>query len=119
MKTTFLVFPAGSICFALLLLRVSVSLSTINDAQSSVSYHHAWVIACGMLALAVSAGFRTRTAAVLSAIVAVAMMAIIRVMPSIACITHVLPAIVLAMAGPGAFSIDARLFGRRTVYIPH
>jgi hypothetical protein len=119
MKKTFFIFPAGSTGVALLLLRASVSLSTLNLLYSGASPHWMSVAACVLLAFAVCAGVCTRTTAALSAVAALLTIVMSGTVPTIACITHVLPAIVLAMTGPGAISIDARLFGRRTLHLPH
>jgi hypothetical protein len=31
----------------------------------------------------------------------------------------IIPAITVALLGPGAFSLDARMFGRREILVPH
>jgi hypothetical protein len=31
----------------------------------------------------------------------------------------IVPAITIALLGPGAFSLDARMFGRREILVPH
>ncbi len=69
-----------------------------------------------VLARAIGLGRRARSAAVLSVVVSVAMLSSDAI-PSIALATQILPAIVLAIVGSGAVSIDARRFSRRVVHL--
>ncbi len=75
-------------------------------------------MACDLLALTIIIGFCTRIAAGLSVAIAVAIALTIDQAVTLSIVNHVLNAAVLAMIGPGAVSIDARLFGRRTLHLP-
>lgn len=70
-----------------------------------------------LLALALCAGFLTPIVALLA--VAVQLMRIGGVFHYAApCLVTILVTLALAMLGPGAYSIDARRFGRRILVLP-
>jgi putative oxidoreductase len=74
-------------------------------------------LALDLLALVVAFGFYMRPIAIFAAAVAASIVFTGSVSASMGMMAHPIDAVVLAMCGPGAFSIDARLFGRRTVEI--
>jgi hypothetical protein len=117
MKHIFFAFPGGLAGAALLLLRVSVALLLVTiPAESSSKSLSA--LFCYLVAITIGLGFCARIAAA----VAVAICAILLWPPGPDYVApffiHILDAVALALIGPGAFSIDARLFGRRTVHLP-
>lgn len=71
-----------------------------------------------LIAIMVGAGLRMRSAATVAA--ALAVVAFVSTRPDLhgEFIAHAIDAFVLAIVGPGAFSLDARLFGRTTVRLP-
>lgn len=117
MKRGFFVFAAGWAGAALVLLRISVAAFLITVPVRSLDCSTSLALVLDGVALMIAAGIQTRITALLAAAVAVGL--IIRMggvmMPLAA---HLLDCLVLAMAGPGAYSIDARLFGRRIVHLP-
>lgn len=117
MKQTFLVFPAGSAGLALLLLRVAVFLTLLNPPFPSMAATSLAMIACDLLALAVGFGLFTRTAATLSVATLLVSAAMGGTLPALASAPFFFTASALAIIGPGAISIDARMFGRRTVHL--
>jgi uncharacterized membrane protein YphA (DoxX/SURF4 family) len=67
-----------------------------------------------VLACALAVGVMTRTAAVIAA-AALLGMAAWRAIGVVAAAEQILAVLALAVAGPGGYSIDARLFGRRVI----
>ena len=117
LQKLFSAFPAGWPGVGLLLLRMLVGVSlivqTVAQVGSSELSAPGWVLAA-LLVLGASClllGFVTPVVAVLIALA------------SLASTTQKLDTVVLstaiALLGPGAFSIDARMFGRREILIPH
>ena len=103
MQRFFSSFPAGRAGAGLLLLRVAAAASLIIDARS-------WPIAVSSLAVAVAllmlVGFVTPIAGSLAAAAGVYGDPYLFVI-----------AAAIVLLGPGAFSIDARLFGRREIIV--
>jgi uncharacterized membrane protein YphA (DoxX/SURF4 family) len=118
MKHIFFAFPAGTAGAALLVLRGSVVLFMIHAPAQFPSAPWIAVPSYG-LAIAVALGFATRWAAGLCAALCAILIWRLEAAPVIDLLMHALAAGALAMIGPGAFSIDASLFGRRTIHLPH
>jgi hypothetical protein len=118
MKHIFFAFPAGLAGLALVLFRLSAALSIAAAAgklpaqsfwQSSLLY----LLSCGFVA-----GFPTRIISGFSALGA-AICALTIGGFSISCSgAFILNMLALSLIGPGAYSIDAALFGRRTIHLP-
>ena len=122
MQKWFSAFPGGWPGVGLLLLRVLVAVSAIVQTiayvvatQLSVT---GWVIA-GLIAgnaACLLVGFVTPVAAALIGLASLGF-----AFSTISSIQHLditVLAVVIALLGPGAFSIDGRLFGRREILIP-
>lgn len=114
MQKLFSMFPRGAPGLALMLMRLFFGAVLIVDA-SNASSAHSTILACVFIACALTilAGFITPVAAILAALAEtavlnahVAQIALLEVAP-------IVVAVSLALLGPGAYSIDARLFGRR------
>lgn len=111
-------FPRGSVGFGLLTLRMAVGLQLLFE--SACAGAPAWWLAAsmGLVALALILGVLTPAAGMLS--VAFQMFCLARAgwadaaPPLIAIMT----AVTLVLIGPGAYSADARLFGRRRLVLP-
>lgn len=110
-------FPGGAIGAGLLLSRFSVasSLITLVVMQSVASN---WLQFLDVLAVVgLCAGFQTRILAVLTLAAPIFALAA-NSTPIWLAALHVINAAALALTGPGAWSIDAVLFGRRIVTLP-
>ena len=113
----FLAYPGGGAGAGLLLLRLSVAGSFIAMLLGSRDLP-AWMLFLAILiSIGLCAGFLVRLLAGLSVLAAVTTLVVQSVAPALA-ILNLADAIALAMIGTGAFSVDARLFGRRTVVLP-
>lgn len=98
MQRLFSSFPDGRPGAGLLILRITVAAGMVVQTGSALAL---------FVAVPLAAGFMTPAAAAVAAA-----MALLYDAPSIAAI-----AVALALLGPGAFSVDARLFGRREIVI--
>jgi len=122
MQKWFSAFPGGWPGVGLLLLRVLVAVSVIVQTIAYVVATQlsviGWVVAALILAGAVCLllGVVTPVAATLIGLASLGLA--ISTMSSIQNLDLAVLAIVIALLGPGAFSIDARLFGRREILIP-
>jgi uncharacterized membrane protein YphA (DoxX/SURF4 family) len=123
-------FPPGWPGLGLLLLRAAVALSLAAQGIACLARGEGvWSWGLGPLALAAGAalliGILTPVAAALAAL-AGSMVALSRLPPAIPNVLGGTPAVILvalmavavALLGPGAYSLDARLFGRREIVIP-
>ena len=128
MQRTFSTFPAGWVGAALLVLRVSVGTTAILEVRLAVIGGHSLLnlaaafiavlaglaLIIGLLTPVVSAVLAAGGAAILLGLHA----AVLRLLDSrMALFEFVVMAAVVVILGPGATSIDARLFGRREVAI--
>jgi hypothetical protein len=110
-------FPGGVTGAGLLLLRFSVTASilmlTASLSQASYLPQFLGVVA----AIGLCVGLQTRVLAGLSLLASLLGLAM-GAAPLGLIILHAMSASALAMTGPGAFSADARLFGRKTITLP-
>jgi putative oxidoreductase len=116
MKHDFSAYPAGVAGLALLLLRCSAAAFLLSAFPSLLTAPPWPALVLCTIAVAIMLGTLTRIAASLCAAVAVIML-VMPGMRAIAGVPSLLDAAALAMIGPGAFSIDARRFGRRTIHL--
>ena len=110
-------FPQGGPGIALLLLRISVAAIFLMNASYLNVSSHRLLFACVVLAsVSMSVGFLTPYLSVIACAAAIANL--LGTGPSnLIYITPVIDAAALAILGPGAYSVDARLFGRRVTVI--
>jgi len=127
----FYTFPGGTPGVGLLLLRATIGVTAIVQggvylAKSDNSIFGLWIV--GVLAVASGAllliGFLTKAAGVLAGLSS-AGLSWVSALPLNSFDTKLSLFFVIVMTaaiillGPGAFSLDSRLFGRREIIIPH
>jgi len=113
-------FPHGAPGFALLLLRISVAAILLINAAKCCGMSSARLLFAGVLLISISLtiGFLTPYLSVIACGFAVANLL---TGPHAGDAFYVFPifdAVVLAVLGPGAYSVDARLFGRSVSVLP-
>jgi uncharacterized membrane protein YphA (DoxX/SURF4 family) len=115
----FAMFPEGGPGVALLLLRISVAAMLLigNSSARAVLASH-WAIACLVLvAISLCFGFLTPIFSVLVCVFDVAGIFIAGRFDSPAAFLPILNPLALSLLGPGAYSLDARIFGRRVLIV--
>jgi hypothetical protein len=119
MQRLFSMFPQGGPGIALLLLRVSVAGITVFRfwAHYGAVAPHWVLVAVIVLALALCVGFLTPILSVLICLVSV--FSIVQGgSDTVVDVSTIPDAIALALLGPGAYAVDAWLYGRRVVIVP-
>jgi hypothetical protein len=116
--TMFFEFPARSGGTGLLLLRLSAAGSLIATHLSSPDLPPWRLCLAVLIAIGLCIGLRTRLLCGLSVLALVGHVAVDPAALTLA-IPSITDTVALALVGPGAFSVDARLFGRRTIILPN
>ncbi len=114
MASSFSCFPSGAAGAGLLLLRASVAYSLFLSAVFQNSSMWQQLIG-GAAILAILMGMQVRVVSVVCVVLALGR--VLGAYPVLVGLPDVFSASALALVGPGAFSIDARLFGRRVVVL--
>jgi hypothetical protein len=117
MKSVIAFFPSGFTGAGLLCLRLSVAGSVLLMASPLPGFSYLPQFVGVLIAVSLCAGLQTRLLAGLSLLASLSGLAAAAV-PAESVMVHGLSAIALALTGPGAFSADARLFGRKTIRLP-
>jgi hypothetical protein len=116
----FSMFPAGAPGIALLLLRLSVAAMLFIDPAGRVLWPPSILLSVvsAVAAIAVTVGFFTPILALICG--ALKVYALIGTAHGIAplIVLALLLSFAVAMLGPGAYSLDAKMFGRRVVLLP-
>jgi uncharacterized membrane protein YphA (DoxX/SURF4 family) len=132
LQRLFTTFPGGAPGLGLLLLRLAVAVRLLDHAAACLSdggaSAGAWLV--GTLAVVTGAllvvGLVTPVSGAMAAAAAAGLAS--SVLPSpirnafaagAPALAVTLAAVAVALIGPGAFSVDAALFGRREITIPH
>ena len=113
-------FPAGGPGIGLLLLRVSVAggFFLSGSAQVAGNFVRLELLLRVVLDAVLSLGVLTSLTAPLACVLAIADVARLGVMQAPVALVTMANAIALGLLGPGAYSLDARLFGRRLRVVP-
>jgi hypothetical protein len=112
-------FPSGGPGIALLLLRTSVAAGLFLDGsvQAGGNVARSDVVLRAVLDAALGLGVLTPLTALLSCVLAIVDVARLGVMHAPVALLTIVNAIALGLLGPGAYSLDARLFGRRVLVV--
>jgi hypothetical protein len=123
LRGLFSAFPGGRFGVALIILRCGLGLALVLDGVNSLAESFGWVALTGGALLTI--GFLTPLVSIVMALEASAITFVL--LPGHAptlfgtgasIILASATFLALALMGPGAFSVDARLFGRREILIP-
>jgi hypothetical protein len=120
MQRLFSMFPNSWPGIALLLLRVALGANVAYGAlELRATLNAAWVLALfATVAAALGLGLLTPFTAVLAACFEITLWHFSFGTVAALHVCAILIAAALAMLGPGAYSVDAKLFGRRKVIFP-
>ena len=113
-------FPAGAPGIAILLLRVSVAMAFI-DGSPEVWKSTIGVLICivfGVLSVFLCLGVLTPVASTICCAIELTQLFLMGPADRRFLLLSSLNAAAIALLGPGAYSIDARLFGRRVITFP-
>lgn len=102
-------FPAGAPGAALLVLRNCIAVALMGCAFPAGWQHSVFLILLSMLCI----GLLTPAICVIGASAVLFELAYGRAVPNANIVVVVLSTMSLAVLGPGTFSVDAKLFGRR------
>ena len=125
MQKLFSAFPGGWPGLGLLLLRALVGVTLIAQIVAYVGSTKlsvlGWVVAALVLIIAscLLVGFMTPVAAIVIGLGAIALAASNVLDTNQTLLNMIVLTTAIALLGPGAFSIDARMFGRREILIPN
>lgn len=116
-------FPQGGPGIGLLLLRIAAAgmfvLNVTNRFNLSANGLHWFIVSLiGLISLALLLGFLTSILTVIACIAAVANLLLADRPIDAVYIVRILTSAALFFLGPGAYSVDARLFGLRVTVVP-
>ena len=114
----FSMFPQGGPGLALLLLRISVAATFFVENMHRYGASPSCLLFAGVLLISTSLtiGLMTPLLSVVVGLSAVVSL-VINLRPDLVLVSLILNSTALALLGPGAYSLDARMFGRRVVVV--
>jgi hypothetical protein len=112
-------FPAGIAGVALFVLRSSVAVALIAEATTHGSLKQPWLfLVVAVPAFLLCLGLMTPYCAAFTGLLQLAALFAFAGHGKFHVALSVLNSAVVAMLGPGAYSIDSRIFGRRLLVVP-
>ena len=115
MQRLFSMFPDGRAAFALLCLRISVATILFLGAKLAHPNSQAFTWAAAVLAISLCIGFATPICASLCCLLEIYLLLGMQGAATQCVIVSALVALTLTLLGPGAYSVDSQLFGRKKV----
>jgi putative oxidoreductase len=114
----FSMFPSGVPGIGLLLLRSSVAVALLASAWADRTAISGWMLGAAIVPSAMlCVGFLTPLAALLTLLWHALDLVVGAASSAVVVSAFALDAIALTLLGPGAYSVDARLYGRRVVVL--
>lgn len=116
----FSMFPTGAAGCALLILRVSVAVSLLVDGTARWGLVTSWwaLLLFLLPAIWMVLGFLTPYASAFSCLLQSGVAALAAGHPEFHLLLAIVNTAAVALLGPGAYSIDAHIFGRRLLTLP-
>jgi len=119
MQRLFSMFPIGLPGLALFILRASIAFALVVQSFGYGQVTGAWLrVAAVLISAALSVGYLTPIAAAAAVLYEVMLWSGLPDGDSIKAIIVSLDSLALALLGPGAYSLDGHLFGRRVIVLP-
>jgi hypothetical protein len=119
MQRLFSMFPQGGPGLALLLLRISVAATFAIEAghRTGASFSHVFFAAISLISVFLAVGFMTPLLSFVVGVSAAVSLVVDRQV-DLTLVALIANSTALALLGPGAYSLDSRMFGRRVVVVP-
>ncbi len=112
-------FPQGGPGIGLLLLRIAAAgMFALNLSHQFPSLHWFLISFIGLVSLGLLLGFLTPILSVIACLAAAANLLLADQSIEVVFILRILLSAALFFLGPGAYSVDARLFGLRVTVVP-
>ena len=113
-------FPTGTAGAALLLLRISAATTLVVDGTAHwAPMNSSWILPAFLLpTLFLCVGFLAPYASILSGLMQLAVLLFTGGENGFHLAISILSSAIVTLLGPGAYSIDALLFGRRILNVP-
>jgi uncharacterized membrane protein YphA (DoxX/SURF4 family) len=113
-------FPKGTVGAALFILRISAAATFVVEGTSHWTLVTSpWIfVGFAVPALCLCFGFLTPYCSALSCLMQMSVLVITRGQNEFHLVNSIVVGGVVAVLGPGAYSIDGRIFGRRLLTVP-